>query len=110
MIFPRTHEGLFDYYSHVGSDGVKAGMKRSCSAPMISEMAEAGIRPQLDHPRVFCASALSNLTVDTGVASTSRPLVSFYRISHQSYFVCSGIPLICVPCVLNVLGDVMFVY
>ena len=52
-----------------------ADMKRSSSAPMISEIAEAGIRPQFDHPRVYCASALTNLTVDTGVTSASRPLV-----------------------------------
>lgn len=74
VITPRTYEGLFDY-STVGSAKIKADMKRSCSAPMISEIAEAGIRPQLDHPRVYCASALTNLTIDTGVASASRPLV-----------------------------------
>lgn len=81
MISPRTYEGLLDYSSTVGSDRTKAGMKRSCSAPMISEIAEAGIRPQSDNPRVFCASALSNLTVDTGVASPSRPLVRTVKLT-----------------------------
>lgn len=46
---------------------------------MISEITEAEIRP-LDHPKVYCASALTNLTVDTGVASASRPLVCFIDI------------------------------
>ena len=96
VISPRTHEGLFDY-SMVGSDGVKADMKRSSSAPMISEMAEAGIRPQFDHPRVYCANALSNLTVDTGVASASRPLVCVltvidaYSVMHFNVDLCARV-------------------
>lgn len=89
VISPRTSEGLFDYISSVGSGEIKkADMKRSCSAPMISEIADqAGIRSQFDHPRVYCASALTNLTVDTGVASASRPLVSIFDvyISHWSF-------------------------
>ena len=49
-------------------------MKRSSSAPMISEIAEAGSR---SHPgnqsRVYGLS--SSLTIDTGLGSTTRPLV-----------------------------------
>ena len=59
---------------------------------MISEIAEAGIRSQYDHPpKVYCASALTNLTVDTGVASASRPLVCFIDIDVVINMYCNAL-------------------
>ena len=49
-------------------------MKRSSSAPMISEIAEAGSRSHSgNQSRVYGLS--SSLTIDTGLGSTTRPLV-----------------------------------
>ncbi|XP_065888495.1 uncharacterized protein [Dysidea avara] len=50
-------------------------MKRSSSAPMISEIAEAGSRSHSgNQSRVYGLS--SSLTIDTGLGSTTRPLLS----------------------------------
>ena len=74
---------------------------------MISEIAEAGIRPQFDHPaKVYCASALTNLTVDTGVASASRPLVCFIDIDVVIKVYCNA--FLCTRVEPRLLHRVMF--